>query len=148
LEDTLVKPRRDFSSFGLRGKCRADVERRDTRLPLPLPGPPAGVALPGPPASTPRYAGRWGGKAEARATVRLTELFARLVQSRNQAIGHGAHGRLAGDFHERMAGALLAGTAELLGRLDVLAGRRLAGPTLRAGRGEPAPHRLAGAAPQ
>jgi WD40 repeat protein/serine/threonine protein kinase len=65
------------------------------------------------------------GKGTARATVRLTELFNRLVQYRNTTFAHGAAGRLPAEFHERMAGALLAATGELLGRLDVLAGRRL-----------------------
>jgi hypothetical protein len=61
----------------------------------------------------------------ARATVRLIELFDRLVRYRNAFLGHGAPGGLKEDLHERMAGAVLAGVAELLGRLDVLAGRRL-----------------------
>ncbi len=65
------------------------------------------------------------GKGAARATVRLTELFNRLVQYRNATFAHGAAGRLPADVHERMASALLAAMAELLGRLDVLAGRRL-----------------------
>jgi WD40 repeat protein/serine/threonine protein kinase/Flp pilus assembly protein TadD len=66
------------------------------------------------------------GKGVARATVRLTELFDRLLRYRNIVIlGHAAPGQLRETFHDRMAKALLAGTAELLGRLDVLAGRRL-----------------------
>jgi WD40 repeat protein len=65
------------------------------------------------------------GKPEARATVRLTELFDRLVTHRNKVLGHAAPGQLTDDFHERLAGALLAALTELLGRLDVLAGRRL-----------------------
>src|SRR5262249_34180098 len=65
------------------------------------------------------------GKGGARATVRLTELFDRLVQYRNQELGHGAAGRRSSDSYERMGKALLAGVAEILGRLEVLAGRRL-----------------------
>jgi serine/threonine protein kinase len=66
-----------------------------------------------------------GSKGEARATVRFTELFDRLVQYRNKVIGHGSPGQIKDDFSERMARALLAGMAEFLGRLDILAGRRL-----------------------
>jgi len=65
------------------------------------------------------------GKASARATVRLTELFDRLVAYRNQEIGHGAAGQRPGRFYDRMARALLGGVVEILGQLDVLAGRRL-----------------------
>jgi hypothetical protein len=66
-----------------------------------------------------------GKPAGARATVRLTELFERLVQFRNKVIGHGAPVQLKDDLHDRLAGALLAGVAEVLSRLYVLAGRRL-----------------------
>jgi len=65
------------------------------------------------------------GKASARATVRLTELFDRLVAYRNQEIGHGASGQRPGRFYDRMARALLGGVVEVLGQLDVQAGRRL-----------------------
>jgi serine/threonine protein kinase len=65
------------------------------------------------------------GASGPRPAVRLTELFDRLVQYRNRELGHGAHGQRSGDFYERVGGALLAGVPELLGRLDVLAGRRL-----------------------
>src|SRR5581483_2842774 len=65
------------------------------------------------------------GKTVQRTTVRLTELFDRLVRYRNQFFGHGAPGQLKDDFNDRMAKALHAGMGELLGRLDVLAGRRL-----------------------
>ncbi|HEV3164920.1 MAG TPA: serine/threonine-protein kinase, partial [Isosphaeraceae bacterium] len=61
----------------------------------------------------------------ARSTVRLSELFNRLVQFRNEEIGHGALGQRPADFYERMGTAMLAGLAELLGALDVLAGRKL-----------------------
>src|SRR5207245_10865651 len=65
------------------------------------------------------------GKASARATVRLTELFDRLVWYRNNEIGHGAAGQRQARFYDRMARALLGGVTEVLGELDVLAGRRL-----------------------
>jgi WD40 repeat protein/serine/threonine protein kinase len=65
------------------------------------------------------------GKGTPRSTVRLAELFERLVQYRNRELGHGAAGHRPGDFYERMGRALLAGVAELFARLDVLAGRRL-----------------------
>jgi hypothetical protein len=39
------------------------------------------------------------GKTGARATVRLTELFDRLVTFRNRFMGHGAPGQLAGALH-------------------------------------------------
>jgi len=65
------------------------------------------------------------GKSGARSTVRLTELFDRLVHYRNSEFGHGAVGQRPAAFHERMSQALLVALAELLERLDVLAGRRL-----------------------
>jgi serine/threonine protein kinase/tetratricopeptide (TPR) repeat protein len=66
-----------------------------------------------------------GGTTGARSTVRLTELFDRLVQYRNRELGHGAAGRRPADFYDAVARALLGALGELLGRLDVLAGRRL-----------------------
>jgi serine/threonine protein kinase len=65
------------------------------------------------------------GKPSARSTVRLTESFDRLVTYRNKEIGHGAAGQRPGRFYDRMARALLGGMIEILGQLDVLAGRRL-----------------------
>jgi YD repeat-containing protein len=65
------------------------------------------------------------GAAGARSTVRLSELFERLVRYRNRELGHGALGLRPAEFYERMGGALLAGVSELLSWLDVLAGRRL-----------------------
>jgi serine/threonine protein kinase len=65
------------------------------------------------------------GRGSARATVRLGELFDRLVSYRNRFIGHAAVGQHPPDFYERMARALLAGMTELLGHIDVLAGRRM-----------------------
>jgi hypothetical protein len=64
-------------------------------------------------------------KAGARATVRLGELFDRLVRLRNEELGHGAAGQRPAEFYERTGPALLAGLGEVLARLDVLAGRRL-----------------------
>ena len=85
----------------------------------------AATTAPAPPASTPCSRETLGGKAGARATVRLGELFDRLLTFRNAELGHGAAGQRPGEFYERMGPALLAGLAELLARLDVLAGRRL-----------------------
>jgi WD40 repeat protein/serine/threonine protein kinase/tetratricopeptide (TPR) repeat protein len=88
------------------GRSRDDLPRPaalDTALREALDGPPAGH----------------------RATVRLSELFDRLVRYRNREIGHGAAGQRSAEFYERMGRALQLGVPELLGRLDVLAGRRL-----------------------
>jgi serine/threonine protein kinase len=65
------------------------------------------------------------GKAGARSTVRLSELIDRLVRYRNNEIGHGAAGQRPEAFHDRAAQALALAAAELLGRMSVLAGRRL-----------------------
>src|SRR5262249_59837879 len=65
------------------------------------------------------------GAAGARVTVRLAELFDRLVRYRNREIGHGPAGQRPAEFYDRMGRALRLGVPELLGRLDVLAGRRL-----------------------
>jgi serine/threonine-protein kinase len=61
----------------------------------------------------------------ARATVRLTELFDRLVRYRNREFGHGAVGQRQPAFYDRVGRALLAGVPEVLSQLDTLAGRRL-----------------------
>ena len=66
------------------------------------------------------------GKPGTRATVQFAELFNRLVSLRNDEVGHGAAGQRPVAFYERTGPALLAGVAEALDRLDVLAGRRLA----------------------
>jgi serine/threonine protein kinase/tetratricopeptide (TPR) repeat protein len=61
----------------------------------------------------------------APSRVRLDEFFDLMVWYRNHELGHGASGQ-APDSHYRVMGqAMLAGVAELLGRLDPLAGRRL-----------------------
>src|SRR5262249_51754098 len=65
------------------------------------------------------------GRSGARTTVRFSELFERLVRYRNREFGHGATGQRSRDHYERLGGALLAGVADILGHLDVLAGRRL-----------------------
>ncbi len=64
-------------------------------------------------------------KPGARNTVQFAELFNRLVTLRNDEVGHGAAGQRPAAFYERSAPAMLAGVAEVLDRLDVLAGRRL-----------------------
>lgn len=65
------------------------------------------------------------GHGGARSTVRLTELFDRLVRYRNQEIGHGAAGQRPTEFYERAGQALQAGIGEVLARLDVTAGNEL-----------------------
>lgn len=61
----------------------------------------------------------------ARSTVRVQEVFDRLVAYRNQTLGHGAFGLLAREHYERMGDVLVAGAWELLSHADMLAGRRL-----------------------
>lgn len=65
------------------------------------------------------------GRSGARSTVRVSELFDRLIQYRNRELGHGAAGQRAGDHYETMARALLGGITEVLSCLDVLANRQL-----------------------
>jgi WD40 repeat protein/serine/threonine protein kinase/tetratricopeptide (TPR) repeat protein len=65
------------------------------------------------------------GKPGARTTVQIGQLFDRLVNLRNEEVGHGAAGQRPEEYYERMGPALLAGVAEVLNRLDVLTGRRL-----------------------
>jgi hypothetical protein len=65
------------------------------------------------------------GYAAARASVQVDKFLDRLVNYRNREIGHGATGLQRAAFYGRLGRALLAGAAELFGRLDVLAGRRL-----------------------
>ncbi len=65
------------------------------------------------------------GQRGARATIRLTELFDKLVTYRNREIGHGAAGQKPRAFYEHMGRALSAGLVEVLAKLDVFAGRRL-----------------------
>ena len=84
------------------------------------------TTCPAPPASTPPCARPSTARPGARATVRLTELFDRLVRYRNQELGHGAAGQRARRvLRPAWAGRCWPGVAEVLGRLDVLAGRRL-----------------------
>ena len=61
----------------------------------------------------------------ARATVRMSELFDRLVMLRNKGPGHGAPAAHSEQFHQKLGGALLSGLAEVYERLDVLAAKRL-----------------------
>jgi WD40 repeat protein/serine/threonine protein kinase len=64
-------------------------------------------------------------RSTARNTVKPSELFDQLVRYRNRFLGHGATGQQPAEFYQRMGSALRSGLAELLSRLDVLAGRRL-----------------------
>lgn len=66
-----------------------------------------------------------GTQEAARGTVRLADVFDRLIRYRNRELGHGAAGLRQGEFYEAMGRTMLAGVAELLDRIDVLAGRRL-----------------------
>ncbi|MBC7820784.1 MAG: serine/threonine protein kinase, partial [Planctomycetaceae bacterium] len=61
----------------------------------------------------------------ARSSVRVRDLFDRLIQYRNKKIGHGALSTLTVEQHERLGTALLGGATELLRRFDCLAGRQL-----------------------
>ncbi len=65
------------------------------------------------------------GRQAPRAVVRLSELFDRLVNYRNRVPGHGAVGMHPPSHYQRYGAALRAGAAEVLARLDALAGRRL-----------------------
>jgi hypothetical protein len=65
------------------------------------------------------------GAGGARGKARLGDLFGRMVSYRNRFIGHSAVGLHATAFYERMGPLILAGVADILGRLDVLAGRSL-----------------------
>jgi hypothetical protein len=65
------------------------------------------------------------GNHASRSRVRLTELWNRLVEYRNREIGHGAAGQRADEHYKRIGRTLLLGMSEVLGRLDVLAGRKL-----------------------
>jgi serine/threonine protein kinase/formylglycine-generating enzyme required for sulfatase activity len=64
-------------------------------------------------------------KTGARSTVKLSELFDRLVTYRNMEVGHGAIGLRLSAFYGRMGRSLLAAIPEILSALDVLVGRRL-----------------------
>jgi serine/threonine protein kinase/Flp pilus assembly protein TadD len=65
------------------------------------------------------------GRKVTHCTVRPDQLFNRLVEYRNQEFGHGAAGQRRPAHYEHVGRALLLGVADLLGRLDVLAGCRL-----------------------
>ncbi len=65
------------------------------------------------------------GASGARSSVRLTELFDRLVRYRNHELGHGAPGLRPSAFYERVGRALMSGVPEILDRMDSLAGRSL-----------------------
>jgi serine/threonine protein kinase len=65
------------------------------------------------------------GRSGSKSTVRLAELFDRLVRYRNREFGHGAVGQREAEHYDEMGQALLAALPQLLERLDVLAGQRL-----------------------
>jgi hypothetical protein len=56
---------------------------------------------------------------------RVSDIFDQVVTYRNRALGHGALGLARREMYDEMGAALLGGAADLLGRLDVLAGRKL-----------------------
>jgi len=59
------------------------------------------------------------------ASVSLAKLFDHLVAYRNRVLAHAAPEQLKEEFNTIMAQALLAAAAEVLGRIDLLAHRRL-----------------------
>ena len=64
-------------------------------------------------------------KKGSQAAVRLQDLFDHLVSYRNKVLAHAAPGQLPDEVHHRMARTLLSGLAQVLARVDFLAGRRL-----------------------
>ncbi|HEX4148953.1 MAG TPA: serine/threonine-protein kinase, partial [Pirellulales bacterium] len=64
------------------------------------------------------------GKHHSRATVRLDDLFLKLIETRND-IAHGAPGHEDDEIYQRLAGTMLSAVAQILAGCDVLAGRRL-----------------------
>ena len=82
------------------------------------------TTCPAPPGSMPRCARPWTAPG-ARVTVRLSELFDRLVRVPEPRDRPRRPRPAPAEFYDRMGRALLLGVGELLGRLDVLAGRRL-----------------------
>lgn len=60
-----------------------------------------------------------------RQTVRVSDVFERLVRYRNREIGHGAAGRRTDAFYDALGRTMLAGVSEIMAELDVLAGQRL-----------------------
>jgi serine/threonine protein kinase/tetratricopeptide (TPR) repeat protein len=65
------------------------------------------------------------GTARVRSQVRLMELLEQLVRYRSAELAHGAVGQRESAQYERLGRVLLAAAAEVFGRLDLLAGRRL-----------------------
>src|SRR5438128_2356510 len=59
------------------------------------------------------------GKTGARTTVRLGEVFDRLLSLRNEEVGHGAAGQRRPEDYDRLGPSLLAGGGEILRRLAV-----------------------------
>ena len=64
-------------------------------------------------------------KPGARSTVRLSDLFDRLVRYRNKEFGHGAQGQRSTEFYDRMGRSILSGVGEILACVDLLAGYKL-----------------------
>ena len=56
-------------------------------------------------------------KKGGQAAVRLQDLFDHLVTYRNKVLAHAAPGQLADELNQKMARALLAGLAQILGRI-------------------------------
>ncbi len=61
----------------------------------------------------------------SRTTVRLSELFERMIQHRNKAQAHAAPEMRNETYHRRLATSLLLGLGEVFDRMDVLAGAKL-----------------------
>ena len=61
----------------------------------------------------------------SRTTVRLSELFERIIQHRNKAQAHAAPEMRNEAYHRRLATSLLLGLGEVFDRMDVLAGAKL-----------------------
>lgn len=66
-----------------------------------------------------------GEDGPTRTTVRLTELFNRLVEWRNRELAHGAACQRGEDHGNKLGRSMFSGIRDLLGKVDVLAGRRL-----------------------
>ncbi|HEV2972786.1 MAG TPA: serine/threonine-protein kinase [Pirellulales bacterium] len=67
----------------------------------------------------------FGQGSGSRTTVRLSELFDRLIQHRNKGQAHAAPEMREDAYHRRFAAAILAGMSEIFARIDLLAGARL-----------------------
>ena len=61
----------------------------------------------------------------SRTTVRLSELFERIIQHRNKAQAHAAPEMRNEAYHRRLATSFLLGLSEVFDRMDILAGAKL-----------------------